>query len=61
MGQHKTGYKLPIMMDGCFLKGYVKGQILSTFGKDTNTQMFQLTWAIIKEENKAIGYGSFYY
>ncbi len=38
-------------LDGCFLKGMVKGQILTAVGKDSNNQMFPLAWAVVEVES----------
>ena len=46
----------PIMgLDGCFLKGVCKGQLLCAIGKDSNNQMYPIAWAIVVVENKRIG------
>lgn len=43
----------PILgLDGCFLKGICKGQILCAIGRDGNNQMFPLAWAVVDVENK---------
>ncbi|CAN1167846.1 hypothetical protein LINPERHAP2_LOCUS27483 [Linum perenne] len=38
-------------LDGCFLKGEVKGMILTAVGKDGNNQMFPIAWAVVEGEN----------
>ncbi|CAL1390237.1 unnamed protein product [Linum trigynum] len=38
-------------LDGCFLKGEVKGMLLSAAGKDGNNQMFPIVWAVVEGEN----------
>ncbi|XVF65088.1 hypothetical protein PTKIN_Ptkin09bG0218700 [Pterospermum kingtungense] len=40
-----------IGLDGCFLKGLVKGQLLVAVGKDGNNQMFPIAWAVVHNEN----------
>nr|GMD22426.1 Transposase, MuDR, plant [Ipomoea batatas] len=37
-----------IGLDGCFLKGLVKGQLLVAVGRDGNNQMFPIAWSIIQ-------------
>ncbi|GJW22001.1 elongation factor G, III-V domain-containing protein [Tanacetum coccineum] len=39
-----------IGLDGCFLKGVVKGMLLTAVGKDRNNQMFPVAWAIVQIE-----------
>ncbi|GKD68757.1 zinc finger, PMZ-type containing protein [Tanacetum coccineum] len=39
-------------VDGCFLKGELKGEILTAVGRDANDQMFPIAWAIVEVENK---------
>ncbi|GJV82248.1 transposon protein, mutator sub-class [Tanacetum coccineum] len=39
-----------IGLDGCFLKGVVKGMLLTAVGKDPNNQMFLVAWAIVQIE-----------
>lgn len=41
-----------IGLDGCYLKGIVKGQVLVVVGKDTTDQMFPITWAVTDNDNK---------
>ena len=40
-----------IGLDGCFLKGVCKGQLLVAVGKDGNNQMLPLAWAVVEKEN----------
>ncbi|CAN1257918.1 hypothetical protein LINPERPRIM_LOCUS9734 [Linum perenne] len=40
-------------IDGCFLKGEVKGMLLSAVGKDGNNQMFPICWAVVEGENRS--------
>lgn len=40
-----------IGLDGCFLKGMLKGEILSLVGKGFNNQMYPIAWAIVEIEN----------
>ncbi|XP_038705767.1 uncharacterized protein LOC120001481 isoform X2 [Tripterygium wilfordii] len=42
----------PILgIDGCFLKGLVKGELLTAIGRDGNNQMFPLAWVVVLVEN----------
>ncbi|KAL4298205.1 hypothetical protein GQ457_12G029930 [Hibiscus cannabinus] len=41
-----------ISLDGCFLKGSFKGEILSVVGRDSNNQIFPIAWAVVEVENK---------
>ncbi|KAL3754648.1 hypothetical protein ACJRO7_001838 [Eucalyptus globulus] len=47
-----AGCRRIIGLDGCFLKGLCKGELLAAIGRDANNQMFPLAWAIVKIENK---------
>ncbi|WMV32064.1 hypothetical protein MTR67_025449 [Solanum verrucosum] len=40
-----------ISLDGCFLKGVCKGQLLIAVAKDGNNQMLPLAWAVVENEN----------
>ncbi|XP_017405957.2 uncharacterized protein LOC108319359 [Vigna angularis] len=41
-----------ICLDGCFLKGYYKGELLTAVGRDPNDQMLPLAYAVVEVENK---------
>ncbi|XP_039127844.1 uncharacterized protein LOC120263931 [Dioscorea cayenensis subsp. rotundata] len=45
-----NGCRRVIGIDGCFLKGSVKGQILTAVGRDGNNQMFPVAWAVVDKE-----------
>ncbi|XP_075074801.1 uncharacterized protein LOC142162355 [Nicotiana tabacum] len=45
------GCKRIIGLNGCFLKGICKGQLLLAVSKDGNNQMFPIAWAIVEVEN----------
>ena len=45
-----SGCRNIIGMDGCFLKGYVKGELLTAIGRDGNNQMFPIAWAVVEVE-----------
>lgn len=46
------GCRKIIGVDGCFLKGISKGQLLCAIGRDGNDQMFPIAWAVVAVENK---------
>lgn len=39
-------------MDGCFLKGQVKGELLTAICRDANNQVFLIAWVVVDMENK---------
>jgi len=47
-----AGCRRVIRLDGCFLKGLCKGELLATVWRDANNQMFPIAWAVMKIENK---------
>ncbi|XP_009630971.1 uncharacterized protein LOC107778523 [Nicotiana tabacum] len=49
----KAGCRPCIGLDGCFLKGIYKGQLLVAVCKDGNNQMLPLAWAVVEVENKS--------
>ncbi|XP_050222158.1 uncharacterized protein LOC126672252 [Mercurialis annua] len=46
------GCRRVIGLDGCFLKGNVKGEILAAVGRDGNNQMFPVAWALVDTERR---------
>ena len=48
----KAGCRPLIGLDGCFLKGYYGGQLLSAVGQDGNNQIYVIAYAIVDVENK---------
>lgn len=46
------GCRKIIGLNGCFLKGVCKGQLLCAVGRDGNNQMFPIAWAVMSIENK---------
>nr|KAJ0213335.1 hypothetical protein LSAT_V11C400182760 [Lactuca sativa] len=46
------GCRKVIGVDGCFLKGVCRGELLSTVGRDANNNIYPLAWAIVNVENK---------
>ena len=48
----KNACRRVIHLDGTFLKGRMKGQLLTAVGRDPNDQIFVIAWAIVPVENK---------
>ena len=46
------GCRRIIGLDGCFLKGPLKGELLSAIGRDANNQIYPIAWAVVEYENK---------
>lgn len=44
------GCRKCIGLDGCFLKGVFKGQILAAVVKNANNQIYPLAWAVVHNE-----------
>ncbi|KAK8713169.1 hypothetical protein V6N13_148392 [Hibiscus sabdariffa] len=55
-GGLKEGFKKhcrPVLsLDGCYLKGDFKGEILAAVGRDGNNQIFPVAWAVVEVENR---------
>ncbi|KAK8561913.1 hypothetical protein V6N12_048968 [Hibiscus sabdariffa] len=55
-GGLKEGFKKhcrPILsLDGCYLKGDFKSEILVALGRDGNNQIFPVAWAVVEVENR---------
>ena len=47
-----TGCRRVIGLDGCFLKGQIKGEILIAIGRDANNHVYPIAWAVVNVENK---------
>ncbi|KAK8544351.1 hypothetical protein V6N13_056133 [Hibiscus sabdariffa] len=46
-------YCRPVLcLDGCYLKGPLKGEILADVGRDGNNQIFLIAWIVVEVENK---------
>jgi hypothetical protein len=45
-----AGCRPIIGLDGCFLKGPHKGQLLAAISKDSNNQMYPLAFAVVEAE-----------
>jgi hypothetical protein len=41
-----------IGLDGCLLKGYYRGMILATVGRDPNDQMLPIALAVVEGETR---------
>lgn len=48
----KSACRRIIHLDGTFLKGRMKGQLLTAVGRDPNESMYIIAWAIVPVENK---------
>ncbi|CAI9269191.1 unnamed protein product [Lactuca saligna] len=46
------GCRRVIDVDGSFLKGLCRGEVLSAVGRDANNQMYPLAWDVVPVENK---------
>lgn len=46
-----AGCRPIIGLDGCFLKGAMKGELLSAVGRDANNQMYPIAWAVVEIES----------
>ncbi|CAH9148169.1 unnamed protein product [Cuscuta epithymum] len=46
-----SGCRQIIGLDGSFLKGLLKGEILSAVGRDANNEMYPIAWAVVEIEN----------
>ena len=46
------GCRRVIGVDGCFLKGICKGQLLAAIGRDANNHIYPVAWAMVAVENK---------
>nr|KAJ0211080.1 hypothetical protein LSAT_V11C400212470 [Lactuca sativa] len=46
------GCRNVIGVDGCFLKGVCRGELLSAMGRDANNNIYPLAWAVVNVENK---------
>ncbi|XP_024966158.1 uncharacterized protein LOC112506385 [Cynara cardunculus var. scolymus] len=47
-----SGCRKVIELDGCFLKGVCKGELISAIGRDGNNQIYPIAWAVVDVENK---------
>jgi hypothetical protein len=47
-----VGCRPIIGLDGCFLKGHHKGQLLAAISRDANNQMYPVAFAVMKAESK---------
>ncbi|MBA0787307.1 hypothetical protein Gotri_006968 [Gossypium trilobum] len=43
-----AGCRLILGLDGCYLKGIAKGELLTVVARDANNQMFPLAWCVVK-------------
>nr|KAJ0215757.1 hypothetical protein LSAT_V11C300124960 [Lactuca sativa] len=47
-----TGCHRVIGLDGCFLKGQYKGELITAIGRDANNQVHPTSWVVVDIENK---------
>jgi len=47
-----AGCRKIIGLDGCYLRGSIKGELLCAVGRDGNNQMYPVAWAVVRIENK---------
>ncbi|KAK8696438.1 hypothetical protein V6N13_001573 [Hibiscus sabdariffa] len=52
----KVGCRRIIGLDGCFLKGYFQGYLLSAVGVDANDCIYPITYAAVESENMSSWY-----
>ncbi|XP_057740626.1 uncharacterized protein LOC130957799 [Arachis stenosperma] len=48
----KSGCRPLIYLDGCFLKGYFGGQLLSAIAQDANNHFYTIAYAVVGSETK---------
>nr|KAJ0209995.1 hypothetical protein LSAT_V11C400161160 [Lactuca sativa] len=46
------GCRRIIGLDGCFLKGVCKGELLCAIGRDANDKIYPIAWAVVSLEDK---------
>ncbi|XP_023738192.1 uncharacterized protein LOC111886191 [Lactuca sativa] len=46
------GCKRVIGLDGCYLKGQIKGELLTAIGRDADNHVYPIAWAVIDVEKK---------
>ncbi|GKV50220.1 hypothetical protein SLEP1_g56932, partial [Rubroshorea leprosula] len=49
-----AGCRCVIGVDGAFLKGVYKGELLTVVGRDANNQMYPIAWAVVEGLTKAV-------
>jgi hypothetical protein len=47
----KAGCRKVVGLDRCFFKGATNGELLCAIGRDANSQMFPIAWAVVEKEN----------
>jgi len=45
------GCRKVLGLDGCFFKGAMNGELLCAIGRDANSQMYPIAWAVVEKEN----------
>nr|KAJ0218978.1 hypothetical protein LSAT_V11C300142140 [Lactuca sativa] len=46
------GCRRVLGLDGCFLKGQIKGELLTAVGRDADNHVYPIAWAMIDVDNK---------
>lgn len=46
-----AGCRKVLGLDGCFFKGATNGELLCAIGRDANSQMYPIAWAVVEKEN----------
>ncbi|KAL2896378.1 Heat shock 70 kDa protein 6 [Bienertia sinuspersici] len=46
-----NGCRPVLCVDGCFLKTFLRGQLLVAVARDGNNQMFPVSWAVVESED----------
>ncbi|CAN1148195.1 hypothetical protein LINPERHAP2_LOCUS16322 [Linum perenne] len=46
-----AGCRRIVSLDGSFMKGLWKGEVLSSIGRDANDQMYPIAWCIVEVES----------
>ena len=46
-----AGCRKMLGLDGCFFKGATNGELLCAIGRDANSQMYPIAWAVVEKEN----------
>ncbi|CAN1785424.1 hypothetical protein LINPERHAP1_LOCUS16869 [Linum perenne] len=47
-----AGCRRIVSLDGSFMKGLCKGEVLSAIGRDANDQMYPIAWCIVEVESR---------
>lgn len=53
MDEWLYGYRNVVGVDGCFLKGICKGELLLAMGRDANNHIYHIAWEVVNVESKS--------